>query len=325
MRTIVKSTGAIAAGRPRASLPGWLWKRARDGWLLLKETARSWYEHEPLQSGAAISFYTIFSLPGLLVIVIAVAGLIFGNEVVTAKISGEVGALIGGDAAADIESIVARARESGSGVLASIIGIATLLFGATGVFYQIQQDLNRIWEVKAAPKQALLKVIRARVFSFGLVLAVGFMLVVSLIVSAALSAASDWVASRLSESLLVVFGVLDVVISVCLMGLLFAAIFKFLPDAKVRWREVWIGALVTSVLFTTAKFLLGLWLGSAKPGTTYGAAGTIVLIMLWVSYASIILLFGAEFTSAYAKRFGRKIEPARGAVSTDDDADGPAR
>jgi membrane protein len=316
---------AITITSSQPATTGGVTRRLRDGWLLLKDTAVSWYEHEPLQSGAAISFYTIFSLPGLLVIVIAVAGLIFGNDVVTAKISSEVGALIGGDAAEDIKSIVARAREGGSGIVASIISIATLLFGATGVFYQIQQDLNRIWEVKAAPKRALLKVVRARVFSFGLVLAVGFILVVSLVVSAALSAASDWVASRLSESLLVVFSVLDVMISVCLMGLLFAAIFKFLPDAKVRWREVWVGALVTSVLFTAAKFLLGLWLGSAQPGTTYGAAGTIVLIMLWVSYASVILLFGAEFTGVYAKRFGRKIEPARGAVSTHDDADEPAR
>lgn len=315
----VTTTNTLPASKGR------LRQRLRDGWLLVKDTAVSWYEHEPLQSGAAISFYTIFSLPGLLVIVIAIAGLIFGEEAVTAKISSEVGTLIGGDAAEDIESIVARAREGGSGVLASIIGIVTLLFGATGVFYQIQQDLNRIWEVKAEPKRAILKVIRARVFSFGLVLAVGFILVVSLVVSAALSAASDWVSARLSESLLVLFGVLDVAISIGLMGLLFAAIFKFLPDAKVRWREVWIGALVTSVLFTAAKFLLGLWLGSAQPGTTYGAAGTIVLIMLWVSYASVILLFGAEFTGVYAKRFGRKIEPARGAVSTDDDANEPAR
>jgi membrane protein len=312
-------------GEARPAIRARVWRFVCEAAVLLKDTAVAWYKHEPLQSGAAISFYTIFSLPGLLVIVIALAGLIFGADAVTAKISREVGALIGGDAAADIESIVTRAREGGSGIIASIIGMVTLLFGATGVFYQIQQDLNRIWEVKAEPKRAILKVIRARVFSFGLVLAVCFMLVVSLVVSAALSAASDWVASRLSESLLVMFGVLDVVISIGLMGLLFAAIFKFLPDAKVRWREVWIGALVTSVLFSAAKFLLGLWLGSAQPGTTYGAAGTIVLIMLWVSYASVILLFGAEFTGVYAKRYGKKIEPARGAVSTDDDSDKPSR
>jgi membrane protein len=310
------SEATITAGTRKPAIAAWLWQRVTDSWYLAKRTSIAWYKDDPFQNSAAISFYTIFSLPGLLVIALALAGFFFGREAVMDELSAQVAGLISADAAEELETIVEKAYTSRGSVLSSIVGIATLLFGATGVFYQIQQNLNRIWEVKAEPKRAIWKMIRARVFSFGLVLAIGFLLLVSLVISAVLAAVSNWVERYVSESLVVLLGMIDLVLSLGVITLLFAAIYKFLPDAKIRWREVWIGALVTAALFTAAKFLLGLWLGSTKPGSTYGAAGTVILIMLWVSYASMILLYGAHFTRVYAQRFGKRIAPARGAVST---------
>ena len=181
-----------------------------------------------------------------------------------------------------------------------------------------------MWEVKAQPKQKILKLIRDRAFSFGLILVVGFLLLISLVLSAALSALSNWISGNISESLQVAFKILDFVISLGVVTLLFASIYKFLPDAKVSWKDVWIGALMTSVLFVIAKFALGIYFGQSDPGSTYGAAGSIVLIMLWVSYAGLILIFGAEFTQVYANRYGKKVQPSDHALSTHGENDNGA-
>jgi membrane protein len=276
---------------------------------LLAETFREWNQREPFNNSVIISYYTIFSLPGLLVIIINLAGYFFGYEAVTNQIATQMQGLVGGDTAADVQEMVTKASESKDSTIASVLGIATLLFGATGVFYQLQQILNKMWEVKPQPRQKILKLIRDRVFSFGLILVIGFLLLVSLVVSAGLSAVSDWVAAYWSESLIFLFKIVDILVSVGVVTLLFAAIYKFLPDAKIRWRDVWIGALVTSVLFVIAKFALGLYFGKSDPASTYGAAGSIILIMLWVSYSGLILLFGAEFTQVYARRHGRRVMP----------------
>jgi membrane protein len=206
---------------------------------------------------------------------------------------------------------VGKATETKGTALSSILGIATLLFGATGVFYQLQQILNKIWKVKpkTETRQKILVLIRDRLFSFGLILAVGFLLLVSLVLSAALSALSGWVSTHLSSSLNVVFKLVDILVSLGVVTVLFAAMFKFLPDVKVQWRDVLPGAFLTAVLFVVAKFALGLYFGKSDPGSTYGAAGSIVLIMLWVSYTGLILLFGAEFTQVYIDHHGKKAEP----------------
>lgn len=285
-------------------------------WGLLKETFTKWNEREPFNNSIIIAYYTIFSLPGLLVIIINVAGYFYDKKEVTSEITGQVEAMIGGDTASDVQAIVDRASETKGTVISSILGIATLLFGATGVFYQLQQILNKMWEVKPKPKQKILKLIRDRVFSFGLILAVGFLLLVSLVISAGLSAVSEWVSGYISDSLTVMFRIADFIVSLGVITLLFASIYKFLPDAKISWKDVWIGALMTSVLFIIAKFALGLYFGKSDPGSTYGAAGSVILIMLWVSYAGIILLFGAEFTQVYANRYGKKVQPTDTAVST---------
>lgn len=301
-----------------------IWSSIKNFWPLLKDTYRQWNEREPFSNSIIIAYYTIFSLPGLLVIIINLAGYFFGTDAVTNQLSTQIGGLVGGNTAKDIQEMVATASHNKGTILSSILSVATLLFGATGVFYQLQQILNKMWEVKPKPKQKFVKLLKDRVFSFGLILVIGFLLLVSLVITAALTAVSDWVGSNISESLVVLFKLLDIVVSIGVVTLLFGAIYKFLPDAKIRWKDVWIGAVLTAVLFVIAKFALGLYFGKSDPASTYGAAGSIILIMLWVSYAGLILLFGAEFTKTYADRYGKKVVPAEGAVSTHGENDNGA-
>lgn len=291
-------------------------QKAKEFGRMMKDTFSRWSDRDPFRNSTVIAYYTIFSLPGLLVIIINLTGYFFSQEKVTDKITTEVQNMIGGNTAKDVRTIITNASTNEGSTISSIIGIATLLFGATGVFYQVQQTLNIMWEVKPQPKQKFLKLIRDRVFSFGLVLAIGFLLLVSLVLSAALTALSDWVAVHLSESFNILFKVLDIIFSLSVITFLFAAIYKFLPDVKIKWRDVWIGALVTAILFVIAKFALGLYFGHTDQGSTYGAAGSIILIMLWVTYAGMILLFGAEFTQVYANRYGTRITPSEYAIST---------
>lgn len=291
-------------------------RRAKILAILLKDTFKQWLEREPFRGSAVIAFYTIFSLPGLLVIIINITGYFYGEEAVTNRISAEVGQMIGSQTARDVEAIIASAGQNDDSTIASLVGIATLIFGATGVFYQLQQTLNLIWEVKPQPKQKIVKLALDRIFSFGLILAVGFLLLVSLALSAILSVLSEWVSYYFSDTFNFLFRILDFSLSLAVITFLFGAIFKFLPDAEVRWKDVWVGSLVTAVLFVIAKTALGLYFAHSNPASPYGAAGTIILIMLWVSYAGLILLFGAEFTRIYANRYGETIRPSEFAIST---------
>lgn len=296
-----------------------LFDQFKDLAFIFRDTFNQWLDREPFRNSAVIAFYTIFSLPGLLVIIINLAGYFYGEDAVTRRISSEIEGMIGGNTAKDIEAIIANASVHQDFTFASIVGLSTLIFGATGVFYQLQQTLNSIWEVKPEPKRVIVKMVLDRLFSFGLILAVGFLLLVSLILSAVLTVLSDWVAFYFSETFNLVFRLLDISLSLTVVTFLFAAIFKFLPDAEVPWRDVWIGALVTALLFVLAKFGLGFYFGHSNPASAYGAAGTIILIMLWVSYAGLIVLFGAEFTRIYADRRGERVKPLEFAVSTCDE------
>ena len=291
--------------------------KLKEFWALLKETYSSWNERDPFNKSIVIAWYTIFSLPGLLVIVINAAGYFYDSEQVTKKVLDQIQGMIGGDTAKDIEAMISTASDNKGTVLSSILGVASLLFGATGIFYQLQKILNEMWGVKPKPKQAFLKMIKDRVFSFGLILVIGFLLLVSLVLSAGLSALSTWVSRHISESLVFLFGILDIVVSLGVITVLFGSLYKFLPDAKVRWKDVWVGSFLTSILFVIAKFALGFYFGKSDPGSTYGAAGTVILIMLWVSYAGLILLFGAEFTQVYADKYGTKVLPTAGAEFVD--------
>lgn len=288
---------------------------------LIKETFSRWVDRDPFKNSVVIAYYTIFSLPGLLVIVITVAGYFYDKKEITSEITTQVGRVMGYDTAHDVESIFKKASETEGSILSSIIGIGTMLFGATGVFYHLQQMLNEIWNVKpkVKTKQKILELIRDRLFSFGLILVVGFLLLVSLTISALLSAVSVWVSTHLSESMNVVFKLLDILFSLSLITFLFAAIFKYLPDAEIRWRDVWGGAVLTAILFVIAQFGLSLYFGKSDPGSTYGAAGSIILIMLWVSYAGLILLFGSEFTHVYISQNGKKVKPTGVAVALEEE------
>jgi membrane protein len=276
---------------------------------ITKESFKAWTGREPFNNSIVVAYYTIFSLPGLLVIVINVAGYFFGKDTVTEEISAQIGGLVGTETVQDVEGIAQRASESKATTLSTILSIATLLFGATGVFYQVQQIFNKIWEVEPKPRQRILRLIRDRIFSFGLILVVGFLLLVSLVLSAALTAVSDWVGNNITEGLTFLFSAADFIVSLGVVTLLFASMFRFLPDAKIAWKDVWVGAFLTAILFTIAKIALGLYFGKSDPTSAYGAAGSVVLIMLWVSYAGLILFFGAEFTKIYSGRHGRKPEP----------------
>lgn len=293
--------------------------RQGKNWMgLFRETFSRWLEREPFRNAAVIAFYTIFSLPGLLVIIINMAGYFYGEAAITSRISTEIEGMIGGNTAKDIEAIIANASVNQDSAFASLISVATLVFGATGVFYQLQQTLNLIWEVKPDPhrKTKIIKMVMDRIFSFGLILVVGFLLLVSLVLSAMLTVISNWVAIYFSDTFNFFFRLLDMSLSLCVITFLFASIFKVLPDANIPWRNVWVGAFVTALLFVLAKFALGLYFGHSNPASAYGAAGTIILIMLWVSYAGLIVLFGAEFTRIYSDKSGVKVEPSDFAVST---------
>ncbi|MBX2896882.1 MAG: YihY/virulence factor BrkB family protein [Cyclobacteriaceae bacterium] len=285
---------------------------------LLKKSFTQWVAREPFNNSVIIAYYTIFSLPGLLIIIINIASSLYDKQEITNQITNQIQRVMGGDTARDIESILGNISKREGSAISSIVGIATLLFGATGVFYQLQQMLNKIWQVKPKVKtrHKLLELIRDRIFSFGLILVVGFLLLVSLVLSAALSAVSTWVSIHLSESLNVVFKFLDIIISLGVITFLFAAIYKYLPDVKLEWKEVAPGAFLTAILFVATKFALGFYFGQSDLGSTYGAAGSIILIMLWVSYAGMILLFGAEFTEVYISKHGRNPKPTSAAVST---------
>ncbi len=284
--------------------------KVRDTWYLLKTAFKSWNEKDPFRESAIIAYYAIFSLPALLVIVIATASLFFGREVVTGTIHEQIAATMGSDTADQVKEMILNASKTKESVLASIIGLITLLVGATGVFAQLQKSLNIIWEVKADPKkQGLLQTLKTRLFSFGLIVSIGFLLLISLVVTSVLSILSDWMRAHLPDFMMYIFLVINFIVSFGVVVVLFALMFKVLPDAKIKWKHVWVGALFTGLLFELGKFALGLYFGKSEPGSVYGAAGSIVLILLWVSYSSMILFFGAEFTKAHANHVSGEIPP----------------
>ncbi len=289
--------------------------------LLLSDTYHRWKLREPFNGSIIIAYYTIFSLPGLLVIIVNIAGFFYDKAEITTQLSGQIQRVLGGDTADAIESIIGKASERKETTLSSALAAAILLFGATGVFTELQQMFNKIWNVAPKPKtrQRIWAFFTDRLFSFGLILVIGFLLLVSLVLSAGLTLLSTWVTDHMSGSLTIVFYGLDLILSLGIITILFAAIFKFLPDAKVIWKGVWAGAFLTSFLFVIAKVGLGFYFGQTDLGSTYGAAGSVILIMLWVSYAGLILLFGAEFTHVYITKDGKKEVPTSIAVVTPED------
>jgi membrane protein len=296
-------------------------KKLRFYGKVLKETLKRWFERDPFRSSTVIAYYSLFSLPGLLIVLITAVGYVYGTEQVTDKIIGQIQGVVGGKVADDVRAIAAEAAELKDNTFAYIAGIVAILFGATGVFYHIQQSLNTIWEVKPKPKQRFLKLLRDRLFSFGIVLAIGFLLLISFAVSTMIAALSEWVTQSVSESLRFLFHAMDILLSLAIITVLFAAIYKILPDVKISWRHVWGGAIITSLLFVIAKFALGLYFGLNDPGSAYGAAGSIILILLWSSYSGMILLFGAEFTHVHTMHTREVVEISEYAEPANDETE----
>ncbi len=269
---------------------------------------------DPFRQSAIIAYYAIFSIPALLVIVITCAGWFFGEDAVRGEISSQIAGSIGKDTAEQLEDVIAKVGETKDSIIAAIISVITLIVGSTSVFAELQVSLNQIWEVKVVSEKKLLKSMKDRLFSFGLVLSIAFLLLISLVVSAVLASFTEYLKTQFPDGIVVLMQFADFLVSFAIISFLFALMFKILPDAIIRWKDVWLGAMVTSLLFAIGKILLGLYFGKAEPASAYGAAGSIVLIMLWVSYSCMILFYGAEFTKQYASAMGKGIRPKKDAI-----------
>jgi membrane protein len=291
--------------------------RLKDGWVLLKTAGSEWVDDKATRMAAALAYYTIFSLAPLLVIAVAVAGLVFGPEAAAGKVGEQFGNLAGGDSAKLVQTVLVHANKPATGIIAAVIGVIVLVVGAMGVFGELQDDLNTIWEVQPKPGRGLWGMIHDRLLSFAMVCGVAFLLLVSLVVSASLAALGglqgEWGTSISGH-------VINFVVSFVAIALLFAMIFRYLPDAHTAWKDVWLGAAVTALLFAVGKFLIGLYLGQSTIGSAYGAAGSLAVLLVCLYYSSLIFLFGAEVTQVYANRFGSKIVPAPSAEPLTEEA-----
>jgi membrane protein len=289
--------------------------KTRETARLFKAAFVKWNEKDPFRESAVIAYYAIFALPGLLVLVITLGGYLFGSDAVIGQLHGQISAAMGNDTADQVQDMMKKAGGSTHSIWVRMIGIITILVGATGVFVQLQKSFNIIWEVKAQPsKSGLWILLKGRLFSFGLVLSIAFLLLVSLVITSILAAISKWMVAYWPAYVMSLFQIANFLISLTIISILFALMFKILPDAKIKWRYVWVGAFLTGLLFEIGKFGLGLYFGKAEPGSRYGTAGSVILILLWVSYSSMIVFYGAEFTKAYADHFHGTVAVGKNAV-----------
>ena len=286
---------------------------------LVKTVFSDWSEDRAPRLGAALAYYAVFSLAPLLVLLIGIAGLVFGQEAVESSVMAQVGGLVGEEGGTAISEMIRSARKPSTGIIATAIGLVTLLFGASGVFGQLHDALNTIWEVQPKPGRGILGVIRDRFVSFTMILGVGFLLMMSLVVSAALAALGEVLSGFLPGPELFLQAI-NLVVALAVITVLFALIFKVLPDADIKWSDVWIGAFVTAVLFTIGKFALGLYLGKSNVSSSFGATGSLIIILVWIYYSSQILFLGAEFTQVYANTYGSRVVPDEDAVAVTEEA-----
>lgn len=277
-------------------------------WKLLKRAYVNWDRNDPWARSATIAYYALFSLPSLLIIVVTTAGYFFGMKAVQGRITQEIGEFIGIDAAMAIEEMVAKAALNDQSTLALIFGVAFLIFGATGVFFQLKAAMNNIWNI-AAKKNTFFRMIINRIISFGMVMVLGLLLLISLVISAILTVLSEYLTSIAPTITIFMIEVLNILISFIIITSLFAAIFKLLPDVKLKWRTTYLGAVLTTILFLIGEFLIGFYFGKSNPASIYGGASAVVLVLLWVYYTCLIVFYGAEFTLQYALHTNEKVEP----------------
>ncbi|WP_229702410.1 YihY/virulence factor BrkB family protein [Maribacter cobaltidurans] len=270
---------------------------------LLVTTFNAWLEKEPFKISAVIAYYAILSLPGLLIIILEVVGAIWGKEIVRGELFSEISSAMGPETAQSIQEMLADPGSENTSTLATFLGICVLIYGATGVFYQLQNALNDIWGVSPNYSNEILATLFGRLKSFGFILIFGFLLLISFVITSFLSAFSKQLSRLLSTSIVEWTFVMDILLSLIFIYFLFGAMFRYLPSVKVKWNAVKIGAGLTALLFLLGKYALAFYFGKAEPGSTYGAAGSIILVMLWVSYSSLIVTFGAQFTKVYSDKY----------------------
>lgn len=288
-------------------------------WESIKDAFSGFSDYKVPKLSASLAYYTVFSLGPLLIVIIFIVSLFVARESVEGSIYSQIQSFVGADAAKQIEEIIRNASVSGKGGMAATIGIVTLLIGATTVFGEIQDSINTIWGLKAKPKLGIMKLLMSRLLSFGLIAALGFLLLVSLAVTSVVEGLGNRLKAAFPDVAVVVFYVINLVLTLAVVTVLFAIIFKVLPDAKIKWRNVWAGAIATAILFMIGKFAISFYIGTSKVGSTYGAAGSLVILLLWIYYSSIILYFGAVFTKAYALKQGVAIEPNDYAVTVQEE------
>ncbi|MGV3538352.1 MAG: YihY/virulence factor BrkB family protein [Rufibacter sp.] len=283
-------------------------------WGLIVNSGKEFMKNNSLRLAAALSYNTIFSLPPLLFIVVKSAGAIFGEDAVSGQLFTQIKGIVGDDAAAEIQKILQNVHLEGNSPLATWIGIGTLIFASTTIFVTLQESLNQVWNLQTKAKNGILKLVMDRLLSFGIILSIAFLLLVSFVISAVLGVLTDFLQQQLPGVAVFFIFLLDIIVSLTFITLLFALIYKYLPDAIIRWRDVWIGAFVTALLFILGKYLIGWYLGQSDMNSTYGAAGSIVILLSWVYYSSLIIFFGAEITQEYADTYGQPVVPNHNSV-----------
>lgn len=286
-------------------------KNLKFFWETLKETFTEWNNSSATRDSASIAYYAIFSIPGLLIIIIWIAGNFFGQEAIQGQISAQINSILGTEASKSIESMIASALIDKDNIIMKTVGVFALIFGATTVFFQLQKSLNTLWNIEAAPKKALMKYILDRANSLGMILVIGFLLMITMVLSSAISLLNNYITYRMGLETYILMELVNYVIGFILVVLVFAFMFKILPDVEISWKSVWLGAILTALLFTLGKFLLSLYFSELKPTSVFGTAGTIVLIMMWINYSCMLVFFGAEFTKVYSLKKGYKIIPSK--------------
>lgn len=291
--------------------------RLKNVWTALKDSGSDFSNYNITKLSAALAYYTVFSIAPMLIVIISLCSFFYGREAIQGQVYGQIKSFVGPDAAIQIQQIIGNASLSPSFTFASVLGVIILLFSATGVFVEIQSSINLIWNLKTKAQKArrgILKMLQSRLLSFSLIIGLGFIALVSLVVSTVADALATRLLRVLPEVTVLVAYLINLIITLSAISLLFAIVFKFLPDARIRWRDVWTGAVATALLFILGKFGIGLYLNKSNPGSAYGAAGSVIVILSWVYYSAIILYFGAAFTKNYAHATGQKIYPNQYAV-----------
>lgn len=285
-------------------------------WEVFKNSFTGFGDDKVTKLSGSLAYYTVFSMGPLLIVIISLCGVFLGKDAIEGKIYGQLAGFVGADTAAQLQEIIKNASLAGKSKIAAIIGGITLLVGSTTVFAEIQDSINGIWGLKPKPKRGWLKMIQNRFLSFSVIISLGFLLLVSLSVSTIIDGFSVRLSNRFPDVTLVVFYIINLAITLTVTTLIFAVIFKVLPDATIKWKDVLAGAIATAILFMLGKFAISFYISKSNVGSTYGAAGSLVILLLWVYYSSLILYFGAEFTKAYAVKYGSKIYPNHYAVTT---------